>query len=47
MAKAAKTTLAITREQFRTHAQPVVVVINGRSSRSPERSFPPGRSAGT
>ena len=42
MAKAVKTTLAITRDQFRTHAQPVVVTINGKEFKVPRKEFSTG-----
>ncbi|MBN9523766.1 hypothetical protein J0H58_35530 [bacterium] len=42
MAKAAKTTLALTRDQFRTHAQPVAVVINGKEFKVPKKEFSTG-----
>ena len=42
MAKAAKTTLALTREQFRTHAQSVTVVINGKEFKVPKKEFSTG-----
>lgn len=42
MAKAAKSSLAITREQFRTHAPPVVVVINGKEFKVPRKEFSTG-----
>ena len=42
MAKAAKTVLALTREQFRTHAQPMVVVINGKEYQVPRKEFSTG-----
>jgi len=42
MAKAVKTTLALTREQFRTHAQPMTVVINGKEYQVPRKEFSTG-----
>lgn len=42
MAKAVKTTLALTRDQFRAHAQPVVVVINGKEFKVPRKEFSTG-----
>ena len=42
MAKAQKTVLALTREQFRTHAQPMTVVINGKEYQVPRKEFSTG-----
>ncbi len=42
MAKAAKTTLALTRDQFRDHAQSVAVVINGKEFKVPKKEFSTG-----
>jgi hypothetical protein len=42
MAKAAKPSLALTRDQFRSAAQPVVVVINGREFKVPKKEFSTG-----
>lgn len=42
MAKAAKSSLALTRDQFRTAAQPVAVVINGREFKVPKKEFSTG-----
>lgn len=42
MAKAAKTSLALTRDQFRAHAQPVAVVINGKEFKVPRKEFSTG-----
>ena len=42
MAKAAKSSLALTREQFRTAAQSVAVTINGREFKVPRKEFSTG-----
>ena len=42
MAQAQKTVLALTREKFRTHAQPMVVVINGKEYQVPRKEFSTG-----
>lgn len=42
MAKAAKSSLALTRDQFRTAAQSVAVTINGREFKVPKKEFSTG-----
>jgi hypothetical protein len=42
MAKSSKSSLAITREQFRTEAKPVTVVINGKEMTALVKEFSTG-----
>jgi hypothetical protein len=42
MAKSAKAALALTREQFRTHARPLPVVINGKELTAMAKEFSTG-----
>jgi hypothetical protein len=42
MAKSAKSSLAITREQFRTQAKPIAVVINGKDMIAAAKEFSTG-----
>ena len=42
MAKSSKATLAITREQFRTAAKPITVVINGKEYTAAPKEFSTG-----
>ena len=42
MAKSSKSALALTREQFRTHAKPLPVVINGKELTAGAKEFSTG-----
>lgn len=42
MAKSSKSSLAITREQFRTSAKSITVVINGKEFKVPKKEFSTG-----
>jgi hypothetical protein len=42
MAKSSKSALGITREQFRTAAKPITVVINGKEFKVPKKEFSTG-----